>query len=405
MLRRAPEKTYSRRTPGSSSTYGFAEPTAKRRRIGSNTIIKGSIEKELPPAYKDIASSPPSAPFEPEAAVLTNALNDNGVTPPSSPPSESQLPSRKPRRCAFSLLKRRHDAKHTASIADQAPLREITNLQQPTTQKPSKIKHGRPQRLTQMTIDLGQQMQKCCRTCGMEYVLSSEEDVALHAAYHSMNVGGVDLGRGTLRALAAKKLCSTDKSVANDMKKKESAAGWVAVVDCKSSVAEKKAVSKVLEVVNRELSAVGLEDQTLWSQTRIPETKTETQDSASTAQSTRSDSDNNGQTPRFRAYLYLRDAKCVGLCLAERISGAFEVLENTTATDERVESRVIFSRSSSISIAKKQEPAALGVSRIWTSNHHRRQGNCLCALGMCAGQLRLRHQYPKIDDGIQSTDS
>jgi N-acetyltransferase len=156
----------------------------------------------------------------------------------------------------------------------------------------------------------------------------------------------------------------------------------VVAVDPDSPVAERKAVTKVLNVVNRELSAVGIDENVLWSRISVG------QGGPAFEVQRGSDADDTsrefGTTPRFRAYLYIHDNRCVGLCLAERITSAYEVLEGDPTT-KAANSQLTSSTSSSIAVATKQEPSSLGISRIWTSNLWRRQG-VASALLECARQ-------------------
>ena len=57
--------------------------------------------------------------------------------------------------------------------------------------------------LTQMRLDLGQQVHKRCSTCGMEYRPSIAEDKKLHDKFHSRNVDGIPMNKlGTSLALS-----------------------------------------------------------------------------------------------------------------------------------------------------------------------------------------------------------
>ena len=76
---------------------------------------------------------------------------------------------------------------------------------------------------------------------------------------------------------------------------------------------------------------------------------------------------------RFKVYLYIRGNKCVGACLAERIWEAFPALDPDTTSKQACELSAT-PQSSSLSIGSKPEPAILGISRIWTSNQHRKKG-------------------------------
>lgn len=72
----------------------------------------------------------------------------------------------------------------------------------------------------------------------------------------------------------------------------------------------------------------------------------------------------------YKAFMYCVGDKCVGLCLAERIHGASKIVgyEKGKARDTDA------ARSSSILTETSTEAVLLGISRIWTSKSHRRNG-------------------------------
>ena len=82
--------------------------------------------------------------------------------------------------------------------------------------------------------------------------------------------------------------------------------------------------------------------------------------------------------------LHVKNGKCVGLCLAERITEAHRVKDNKKS---KVGGHDLPSdhKSSSITVEEETVPAVVGVSRIWTSQSSRRKGianNLLdCVLG------------------------
>jgi hypothetical protein len=111
--------------------------------------------------------------------------------------------------------------------------------------------------------------------------------------------------------------------------------------------------------VNTELAAVPISDEDLWSRTSAVDT------GSADSKSTTGD--------RFKTYLYIRGQKCIGACLAERIWEAYTVLAQDGASVQALQLSSE-DRSSSLSVSTTATPMILGVSRIWTSNQHRKQG-------------------------------
>jgi N-acetyltransferase len=141
---------------------------------------------------------------------------------------------------------------------------------------------------------------------------------------------------------------------------------------CRDALALRNRTSDVLKVVNTDLGAVPISDEDLWSQTHLLDADTiQAPDSKPTEDS----QDQSRPTPvdRFKTYLYIQGQKCIGACLAERIWKAYTVLpqDGASAQTRELPSQI---KSSSISISATTTPALLGVSRIWTSNQHRKQG-------------------------------
>ena len=163
----------------------------------------------------------------------------------------------------------------------------------------------------------------------MEYIPSNDEDAALHKKFHnddgSSGGGGVDLGKGFMRSNASRWVYEATRFDE----------GYVVIIDRKASPTSRNQAKKVLEVVNRELSAPEIEDEVLWSQTT--------------------------KEMKYRVFLHMKGSRCVGLCLAERIWECQPV--------ER-------GRKKSIITVRKDEihPAIVGISRVWTSGSWRRKG-------------------------------
>jgi N-acetyltransferase len=143
--------------------------------------------------------------------------------------------------------------------------------------------------------------------------------------------------------------------------------GSVVVVDRKISPPARKVVQKVLGTVNKELSAVDIDDAVLWSQRVLNDKEV-----GSDVKQSDSEKRNDHKSDRYKVFLHVKDGRCVGLCLAERITKAHRVKEEKKGTAMKKVSNG--GKSSSISVEEKTVPAVVGVSRIWTSKSFRRKG-------------------------------
>lgn len=175
----------------------------------------------------------------------------------------------------------------------------------------------------------------------MEYRPSSPEDAALHKKYHAQNVGGIDLGKKFVDSIFVGQKVWTG-----------SAGEMIIVVNRSAEARKRRVVESVLDVVEKELGGVGIDREELWTEL-----------------SATSETDATAKCDRYKAYLYIRGYKCVGVCLTERIRSAYEVL----VTDTRGE-KGTSSRSSSITVSEESKAATMGISRIWTSTFARRSG-------------------------------
>lgn len=190
----------------------------------------------------------------------------------------------------------------------------------------------------------------------MEYIPSVREDATLHKEYCGMNVGGIEMGKPFLKDESVKKL-RLEKLLGGQKE-------CLIVVDRRSSVAARNKTKRVLEVVNAELSAADLADDQLWGHA-----DGETDEKKSTANG-KGGAAAEKRPDRFKAFLHLVGEKCVGFCLAEKISNAFPVVNKKIGRPEILST----SMSSSISYSASAEIVLLGISRIWTSKSHRGHG-------------------------------
>lgn len=356
-------------------------------------------------------------------------LGTSTITPPSSPPPALQLtpPRIKAHKPNFSAIdkakkekkdlknaKRKREAQFLAPVRteptrhDSEPLFEIFNssaraqIPQPANgdaserQEEDQASITRPvsrpslpkQNLVQTVLDLGQPTgPTTCPQCQMSYVPTSFEDNQLHHMFHHRDSSGIELGKPFLKS--AMRWCYQVAHIP----------GSVVVVDRKLSLPARRTVQKVLSIVNKELGSVEIKEEDLWSQRALEGEK---------------DDDNTKKCDRYKAFLHIIEDKCVGICLAERITKAHRVLPTETATSEimslndhhhnfrptgpatpaatefngeeadqpltkpqiptPIASPTSSGPSSSISISEEAHPAVVGVSRIWTSRAFRHKG-------------------------------
>lgn len=315
------------------------ERAAKKRRVQDES---DEAETNLQYAIRESSAAVLSSPSRRNSVVISEGTVDDIddlTTPPSSPPPRLTPPPANTRKPTFAFLKRKHKDVTTGS-----PLTEVNSNSLRSSADPPKQKAQKPQApLRQMQIDLGNEVRKTCATCGMEYVPSNTEDAALHKKFHEMNSTGVDLGKAFMRANASRWVYEATRFEE----------GYVVIVDRKASPSAKNQAKKVLEVVNKELSSPEIDEEVLWSQTEAPEH--------------RKDHNEEEKVDRYRVFLHMKDSRCVGLCLTERIWESQPVIlgeQNGT-------------NSSSVSVKDERHPAIVGVSRIWTSGASRRMGIAL----------------------------
>ncbi|KAI9837804.1 MAG: hypothetical protein M1819_006738 [Sarea resinae] len=390
---RASIKTYSSRQSRRISRDD-TEPLQKKRRVSDNdensdAEVDETHGPEGPRLGQRTSSSTTSSSPPPKASAIFSSdavATEDDETPPSSPPQHAIPPPRKVRRPRGLMSRRKHTTTTTANALPnqvRSPLGGASGNATTTKPTPSRKKV----RLTQMQIDLGGDVRKACKTCGMDYVPSNAEDAALHKKFHAINTGGVDFGKllGTGRS-GVRKVWESSRAGGEG-------AGFVMVVDRASPAAYKQRTRQVLEVVNTELSAVAINHER-WTRvggkTSAGNTSRDVPDHGnnSSAQTTLDKED------RFQVYLYIEGEKCIGLCLAESISEAFKVTKDESGPSLPV-SAAAPSRSSSISVSRHADPALLGISRIWTSHSHRRKGIGITLLDCVRNSFIYAMQIPK----------
>lgn len=342
----------------------YREP--KRRRVESDRNEDDDLPGTRPISVLGSNSADELTFSSPQRDVVVFSDDkQRDQTPPSSPPTKSP-----PRRAAklqplFSFLRR----KKINIGSEKAPLCEKSiNIQ-------STVLREKKTRLTQTQIDLGGNVQTTCKTCRMEYTASSEEDVSLHKKFHAMNTGGVDLSKAILENLKRNRIWS------------DGSGSWIASVCGSDSSQVRDKASRILRVVNTELLAVEIKDDELWE--GWPATRTvsrKMEHKWAKKGNLRVPSALNGKIGRYKVYLYVSGHKCVGLCLAERVSKAKRVLPREDEDESTRQSQAQW--GGSILVGRDVESAKVGISRIWTSKSHRRRGVARALLD-CAAENYL----------------
>ncbi|EAU31060.1 conserved hypothetical protein [Aspergillus terreus NIH2624] len=349
-------------------------PAAKKRRVQSGSD-SDDAENSLQYAIRESSAAIRSSPSRRNSVQLSEATEDVALsTPPSSPPPRLSPPPANTRKPTFAFLKRKHasvTAKDATPNGSGSPLTEVNSNSVRASVDPPKKKAaaaaaaGTPHQpaLRQMQIDLGHEVRRTCATCGMEYVPSNAEDAALHKKFHDMNSTGVDLGKAFMRANASRWVYEATRFDE----------GYVVIVDRKASPTAKNQAKKVLEVISKELSSPEIEDDVLWSQIEPPEHLRGSHGSAE-------------KVDRYKVFLHMKDSRCVGACLTERIWEAHPV-EKPTAPRNGVDTAV--------TRRDVTHPAIVGVSRIWTSGASRRKGIAMDLLDCVVSNFIYGMEIPK----------
>ncbi|KAF3931868.1 hypothetical protein ABW19_dt0207126 [Dactylella cylindrospora] len=362
---------------------------------------------------KNLQLNPSNHSTAPSNEDANDSQEDDIITPdtdnPSSPirsgissKSVSKTTNMKSSSSSFTLSTRRKplfkrtSAKSTSSNNTSRPSAFQKSLQsQPPPQK----------QLVQMQIDLdGIGAPKItCKECGMSYVPSAAEDAKLHKRYHGRVVEGLEFGnpraesivwQGTMKVSKSKAACTISKAAvkAGTVGEKENSTPMqitkyfafgrgektakrlplmeqqnkvlasasnststchVVEITRRSNPTERKKAAEFLKFANQELSAQDVPERVLWG---------------SNANSTGEMDSKVTGGDGFKIYLYLEGSKCIGLCLAEKITQAQWA---TPKEEGKTDSGSI---SCSLNISPTKRPALVGISRIWTNPKYRRSG-------------------------------
>lgn len=360
------------------------------RKIPSDEVLVSSKStkddnRKIPSDEVQASSSTvPSSPPRSDRALFSDdtRYDDLGSmsplsSPPESPPPPPELPSsallvRKP---AFAFVKRKRISGSDVPCGPLCePLAEVAH-------NIIKARRGRKKvPLTQMQIDLGGEVRRKCKMCGMEFIPSNKEDAALHEEFCAIGRQGVDIGQALIKDKGITRLQTAEGS----RRSKE----FVAIVDRRSSGGARKQARRVLEIVNSELSASEIKDEELWGV--IHSAPAEPQSRKSTKRGCKT-GEPEAPGDRFKIFMYLADAKCAGFCLAEKISTAHRV----ESGDSREQNSVPLAKSSSISISAEADIALIGISRIWTSRMFRKKGIATMLLDCVRSNFFYGMEVPK----------
>ena len=353
-------KTYARQprralvTDENNPDMGFQFPHMRIRMDVNGFVREERVEcwPEKPVERLDRAAASSSSPPPSEQNAIFSSSNreHSSATPPSSPPPRLSPPLISTHKPLFPNLKRKRSALEDDASPTPEPLGEISD---------NKLRKGpvskKARQLTQMQIDLGGEIRKTCRGCGMDFIPSNAEDAALHKQYHAMNRWGVDMGKIFLREVPILKTLEEGETIV--------------MIDGKSSPSLKRKAMRALEVVNQELGATEIDENVLWGGITTPVKRRGRPPKIREGQVLSKDE----KEDRFRLFLRLSSDKCIGLCLAERIRSASKVMGSETGAKPGGQIAPE-TKSSSISTEDGSDTALLGISRIWTSKSHRRTG-------------------------------
>ena len=318
--------------------------------------VSSSSQTLAPSAETSSITAPSSSPSK-DAQLFSDAVQSTAdsdlSSPPSSPPARLLSPKPAPRRRIFSSLKRKHSNNDVSACGneEQVPLSAIAHNARKIPQL------GKNSVRKQMRIDLGENPRKTCAQCGMEYVPTNSEDAALHHDFHHMDSTGIEVGPVLMRDPATRLIAPKKSTLGHNEA--------VLMVDRRSSTTTRKKIKKILDIVNTELSAAQIDDESLWG-------SVDSGSRISSKRKTRSEPADSVEA-QFKAFIYLAGDRCIGVCLIQRISFGYKVVEPSVEECKLMDNSAR-AQSSSISISNTPEVALLGVMRIWTSRSFRRRG-------------------------------
>ncbi|KAI5237865.1 hypothetical protein E4T43_07838 [Aureobasidium subglaciale] len=333
-------KTYTKRKHQDSNN-----DTLKRRRV---SIVDS----------EELASNPSSDPPPSDFAIFS----DENI-PPSSPPSSPPC----------------------LAVSSRAPpprMQPLEPLVQESTSTPQLVPKQNKS-LVQMQLNFGQSMRKTCKECRMEYVPSAPEDVALHKKFHARHTNGIFMDRDFLTKVKSENAVwhGPQGDFIIHLSGSQDPKHWL------------KKARAVFDMATADLGAVDIPDGKLWGSQFVTN---------STRKKVVNTKDGN-DADRYKLYLYINSGRCVGLCLAEGIDRAFKVIEpkrrvEVEQKDEQETSSKVSGTETPgcelLSISEESDQAAIGISRIWTSQGSRKKGIAK-ALLKCVAKTFLSKVTPK----------
>ncbi|KUJ14973.1 uncharacterized protein LY89DRAFT_784012 [Mollisia scopiformis] len=305
-------KTYSRRV------NGIAEgPPTKKRRLDESSAAetvppapqfkKSSIQNYFKPLL--LSSSPPLQSPLPSSDAIEPAS-----TPPSSPPPAipSSPPDSKP------LKKRRLKTRPVLQPIENGSVKVEKN--QETNSK-----------LSQMRLDLGQQVYEECSVCHYYYDRSDPTDRKAHDKYHDFHTNNVQPK-------------TEDPKVVLWEENIDDKHHSIRAICRTSSSTLKEGFVEAFSATYQDMGGEGIDELNLWSEIKNPH-----------------DTTDERKVPRYKGYMYLVDRHPVSILLVERIKSAiFFPFKDTLEVDEAK--------------GKPQDVCKMSVDRIWTRSSHRRKG-------------------------------
>ena len=184
------------------------------------------------------------------------------------------------------------------------------------------------------------------------------------------------------------------------------------VVDRRSTKSERRKVGGIMEVVEGDLGCQKLREDELWGAVAVVSSGGTIGVSHGAGGDSGSDAARGDmlgipevQAGRYKVYLYLLGRKCIGLCLAERITKAYSVFFTPSAHNPTSTSTSTSTSTHTLTLAKDPHPALLGISRIWTCTTYRRRGVATrlleCArenfiYGTCVGKELVAFSQPTV---------
>jgi len=348
-------KTYSR----AKRKFGEATPCiVKRKRVEDSMVLRDETEitnTQQTPIRRRLHSGTELETFPSSDSAIYSEGDYNAATPPSSPP-----PLHVDNDTSYDLENRitpcdaeaREGRKPFNTVSGNA---QITSFFQAKPEKAPPTQPQPQQKLVQMQLNLGPTSQKDCKVCGMTYVPANLEDSTLHNTFHQKNVGGIDLGRAFRKS---QEPAAIWKGHNNDV---------VVAVEVAERWQTRRKVRSVLDVVGRELGCVDIPDLELVTMVALPLKWDDPPRAVFDLIGRQKPSDPDPFLPyttprRYQVFLYMSGTKCIGLCLAERISRAYKVLDPQEAGHN------------ALVVSEVPSQAFIGISRIWTSTSHRRKG-------------------------------